>query len=264
MLNQITKIKKTEKTKMNNKPSTINSWSILSLFLSYLKRNKAVVVSMFLLPTIFIIALGFNYKTILVSTNNSGMLIILILWLIQSSSFAMQSFLAILLDFKQSIIYRRIGLTRIKKINFLIVSTIFNLILMLISNLFIFLVVIILLAAFKFNEVLSSIFNWQLALIVLISLAALVLFSSIALIMSVFIKTRTGHAISSTIVTFLITLPLFTLIFFLNSILNVDNGLLGKVGLTNLLLIFFGSFVGINLISVLLYYLSWKYFRWYE
>lgn len=247
---------------MNNHSNQINNWSLLGFFMSFLKRNKAVIVSIFVLPLLFILILALNYKSILSQAN--GIMTILILWLIQSSSFALQSFLAILLDFKQSIIFRRIGLTRIKKINFLIMASLFNLILMVISDLFIFLVAIILLLAFHKTAIINSIFIWQFVLVILITLAFLVLFTSIALVMAVFIKTRTGHTISSLIVTFLITIPLFILIFFLNSITNSENGLFVQVGLTNLLLIFFGIFIGISLISVLLYYISWKYLKWYD
>ncbi|MDQ7982755.1 MAG: hypothetical protein REH79_00860 [Spiroplasma sp.] len=249
---------------MNNKTKTIDNWSVLTIFTSYLKHNKAIIVSMFLLPIIFIAVIGANYKVILPSTNSNGALVILLLWLVQSSSFALQTFLSILLDFKQSIIYRRIGLTRIKKINFLIIASIFNLMLMLISNLFIFLVVIILLFVFKLTTIINSIFNWQFILIIVLMVTCLILFTAVAVIMAVFIKTRTGQTIASLIVTFLITIPLFTLVFFLNTIVNSDKGLIGQIGLTNLLIIFFGSFVAINLISTLLYYISWRYFKWYE
>lgn len=242
---------------MNNQATQINSWSLLAFFMTFLKRNKAVIVSVFILPLVFIAILGANYKNIIVGQTN-GFLTILILWLIQSSSFALQGFLAILLDLKQSIIFRRIGLTRIKKINFLIMASLFNMILMVISDIFILLVSVILLAAFHQTAFLNSIFAWQFALVVIITLVCLVLFTSIALVMAVFIKTRTGHTISSLIVTFLIMIPLFILIFFLREITNHN------ISIAITLAIFFGIFVGLILISVLLYYIARKYLKWYE
>ncbi|MBE4703908.1 hypothetical protein [Spiroplasma platyhelix] len=249
---------------MTNKTLTINNWGILNLFTSYLKHNKAIIFSMFLLPLIFIVAVSVNYNTIMGNENVSPALIIMLLWLVQSTSFAVQTFLTILLDFKQSIIYRRIGLTRIKKVNFLIMSSIFNLILMTISNFFIFLVIIILAIAFKENNLLNAIFQWQMLLSILFTLACSVLLTSVALLMSSLIKTRTGQTISALIVNFLIILPLFVLIFFVHSLSNSTSQLIDSIGLGGVIGIFVGAFVLINLISVLLYYLSWKLFRWYE
>lgn len=247
---------------MTNKSLTINNWGILNLFTSYLKHNKAIIVSMFLLPIIFVVVVSVNYSTIMGNGTVNPALVITILWLVQSASFAIQTFLTILLDFKQSIIYRRIGLTRIKKINFLIMSSIFNLILMIASNFFIFLIILILAIAFKENTLLNGIFQWQMLLAVFFTLACLVLLTSIALLMSALIKTRTGQTISALIVNFLIIIPLFTLIFFLNSFNSGQ--LVDQIGVGGVVGIFAGAFIAINLISALIYYLAWKFFRWYE
>jgi|GEM_PF-963964 len=45
--------------------------------MSFLKRNKAVIVSMFVLPLLFILILALNYKSILSQAN--GIMTILIL-----------------------------------------------------------------------------------------------------------------------------------------------------------------------------------------
>ncbi|MGL5268556.1 MAG: hypothetical protein ACRC8P_02175 [Spiroplasma sp.] len=246
---------------MKNKTTKINNWGILNLFTSYLKHNRAIIISMFILPLIFIITIGINYKAVMDA--NPG-LIIMLLWIIQSASFAIQTFLTILLDFKQSIIYRRIGLTRIKKINFLIMSSIFNLILMFISNFFSLLIILILAIAFKENTLLKGIFHWQMLLIILFTIACLILLTSVTLLMSVLIKTRTGQTISSLIVNFLIIIPLFVLIFLLNFLSNSSNQLIANIGVGGIIAIFISTFSFINLISVLLYYLSWKFFKWYE
>lgn len=248
---------------MTNK-ATINNWGILSLFTSYLKHNKAIIVSMFLLPIIFIVAVSVNYKTIMGNGSVNPALIIMLLWLVQSASFATQTFLSILLDFKQTIIYRRIGLTRIKKINFLIMSSIFNLVLMILSNFFIFIVILILAIAFKQNDLLNAIFQWQMLLSLLFTLACLVFLTSISLLMAALIKTRTGQTISALIVNFLIIIPLFVLIFFLNSLSEGTNQIIDNIGVGGIIGIFAGVFVLINLISAILYYLSWKLFKWYE
>lgn len=248
---------------MTNIAKKINNWAILNLFNNYLKHNKAILLSMFLVPMIFIAVSVANYKTIMQGNVNGG-LILMMLWLVQSASFAIQTFVAILLDFKQTIIYRRIGLTRIKKIHFLIISSIFNLILLFLSNLFIFCVIIILAISFKENALLTSIFQWQFALIVLFTIACSVFLTSIACLMAVFIKSRTGQTIAGLIVNFLIIIPLFVLIFFLHNFTNNINTIINQFGLGGFLGIFFAVFVGVNLISILLYYISWKFFRWYE
>lgn len=248
---------------MTNKTFTINNWGILNLFTSYLKHNKAIIVSMFLLPIIFIVTVSVSYTTIMGSGNVSPALVIMLLWIVQSASFAIQTFLTILLDFKQSIIYRRIGLTRIKKVNFLIMSSIFNLVLMIISNFFVFLIILILAIAFKENTLLNGIFQWQMALSVLFTLACLVLLTGIALLMSTLIKTRTGQTISALIVNFLIIIPLFVLIFFLHNI-SSTNQLIDSIGVGSFIGIFIGAFLLINLISAVIYYLAWKFFKWYE
>lgn len=241
----------------------VNNWGILSLFNSYLKHNKSIIFSMILVPIIFIAAAAANY-TVIFQGNVSGALILMILWLVQSASFAIQTFVAMILDFKQTIIYRRIGLTRIKKINFLIMATIFNLILMLLSNLFIFSVIVILAIAFQEYNFLNSIFQWQFALMILFTLACLILLTGVALLMAVFIKSRTGQTIAGLIVNFLIVIPLYILIFFLHSFASDTNAIIDKIGLFAFLGTFFAIFIFINLISVLLYYISWKYFKWYE
>lgn len=249
---------------MTKKMSKINNWGILNLFVSYLKHNRAIIVSMFVLPAIFIIAVAINYKAVLGNNTVNPALIIMLIWIVQSASFAVQTFLTILLDFKQSIIYRRIGLTRITKIKFLIISSIFNLILMLISNIFILVVILILALAFKQNTLLQGIFNWKMVLVILFTLACLILLTSVAILMSVIIKTRTGQTISSLIVNFLIIIPLFILIFFLNALSSSANQIINNIGTFGLVAIFTGTFILLNLISVLLYYISWKFFSWSE
>lgn len=249
---------------MTSKSVKINNWGILNLFTSYLKHNKAILFSIFLLPVIFIIVVSVNYKTISGNGAVSPALILMLLWLVQSASFAIQTFLTILLDFKQSIIYRRIGLTRIKKVNFLIMASIFNLILMFISNFFIFLVATILAIAFKEDTLLNGLFQWDMLIAIVFTLACTVLLTSIALLMAAIIKTRTGQTISALIVNFLIIMPLFILIFFVNSFAVSSDQVIDNIGIGGLIGIFIGVFVGVNLISVLIYYLTWKFFKWYE
>lgn len=249
---------------MTTKAIKINNWGILNLFTSYLKRNRAIIVSMFLLPLIFIVVVSLNHKAVIGAGKISPAWTLMLLWLVQSTSFAIQTFLTILLDFKQTIIYRRIGLTRIKKIKFLIMSSLFNFVLMIISNFFIFLVIIIILIAFKQNTLLNGIFHWELLVAILFTLTCLVLLTSIALLMSIIIKSRTGQTIASLIVNFLIIIPLFILIFFLNTFIGSSNQIVDSIGVGGIVGIFCGAFALINLISGLLYYLSWKLFKWYE
>lgn len=249
---------------MTKKMNKINNWGILNLYISYLKHNRAIIFSIFVLPAIFIIAVAINYKAVLGNNTVSPALIIMLIWIIQSASFAVQTFLTILLDFKQSIIYRRIGLTQIKKIKFLIISSIFNLILMLISNIFILVVILILALAFKQNTLLQGIFNWKMLLVILFTIACLILLTSVAILMSVIIKTRTGQTISSLIVNFLIIIPLFILIFFLNALSSSTNQVINNIGTFGIVAIFTIIFILLNLISALLYYLSWKFFSWSE
>lgn len=248
---------------MTNKATRINNWGILNLFASYLKHNKAILFSMFFLPLIFIIAVSANYQLVM-GDNVSPAVVLMLLWLVQSASFAMQTFLTILLDFKQSIIYRRIGLTRIKKINFLIMASVFNIILMTISNFFIFVVTLILAIAFKQNALLNGIFQWETLLLVLFTFICLVFLTSIAVLMAALIKSRTGQTISALVVNFLIIIPLLILIFFLHSISSNTSQLVDQLGVGGIIGIFIGVFLLISLISSLLYYLAWKFFKWYE
>lgn len=249
---------------MTNKTVSINNWGILNLFTSYLKHNKAILFSMFFVPLIFIIAVSVNYQLVMGNGQVSPAVVLMLLWLVQSASFAMQTFLTILLDFKQSIIYRRIGLTRIKKSNFLIMASIFNIILMTISNFFIFVVTLILAIAFKQNALLNGIFQWETLLLALFTFICLVFLTSIAVLMAAIIKSRTGQTISALIVNFLIIVPLLILIFFLHSISNNTSQLVDQLGVGGVAGIFIGVFLLISLISCLLYYLAWKFFRWYE
>lgn len=249
---------------MTNKTVSINNWGILNLFTSYLKHNKAILFSMFFVPLIFIIAISVNYQLVMGNGQVSPAVVLMLLWLVQSASFAMQTFLTIMLDFKQSIIYRRIGLTRIKKINFLIMASIFNIILMTISNFFIFVVTLILAIAFKQNALLNGIFQWETLLLVLFTFICLIFLTSIAVLMAAIIKSRTGQTISALVVNFLVIVPLLILIFFLHSISSNTSQLVDQLGVGGVAGIFIGVFLLISLISALLYYLAWKFFKWYE
>lgn len=242
----------------------INNWAVINLLTSYLKRNRVIIVSIFLLPLIFILSLSLNYQNTFASKGMDGSLMLMLLWLVQSASFAIQTFLTILLDFKQTVIYRRIGLTRIKRLDFLVTISIFNLILMLISDLFIFIVVLIIGFAFHFTTFISTIFSWHIVLIILFTLACSFLLTSVAILMSTIIKTRTGQTISGIIVNLLIIVPLFLLIFFLNALNATSANLIALIGVGGIVGIFVGAFAVIISITAGLYFLSWKNLKWYE
>ncbi len=148
-----------EKNTLKNKN---NDWSLLNLFWSYLKRNRSIIIfSVFVSPLIFIGASIGGNNQILSSPagKNIGRFILMIIWLTQTASFSIQTFLAILLDLKQSVVYRRIGLTRISKTKFIIITSIFNLALVLISDIIIFIGVIIIGYLVPLSGMISSIFN---------------------------------------------------------------------------------------------------------
>lgn len=111
-----------EKNILKNKN---NDWSLLNLFWSYLKRNRLIIIfSVFVSPLIFIAASIFGNNQILSSPagKDIGRFILMIIWLTQTASFSIQTFLTILLDLKQSVVYRRICLTRISKTKFIIIT----------------------------------------------------------------------------------------------------------------------------------------------
>ncbi|WP_339042842.1 hypothetical protein [Spiroplasma endosymbiont of Apeira syringaria] len=155
-----------EKNTLKNKN---NDWSLLNLFWSYLKRNRSIIIfSVFVSPLIFIGASIGGNNQILSSPagKNIGRFILMIIWLTQTASFSIQTFLAILLDLKQSVVYRRIGLTRISKTKFIIITSIFNLALVLISDIIIFIGVIIIVEwqpflGIFFGRHLFLIINWS-------------------------------------------------------------------------------------------------------
>lgn len=172
-----------------------NDWSVLNLFWSYVKRNHWMIIfSIFVSPLIFITASIAGNHQILSSPigKDIGVWILLIIWLIQTASFSIQTFLALLLDLKQSVVYRRIGLTRISKIKFIMITSVFNLILVLISDIIIFIAVIIIGYAIPLLPMISSIFSWQLLLFILFTVVISITITSITLLMSVIIKSRTG------------------------------------------------------------------------
>ncbi|WP_338957053.1 ATP-binding cassette domain-containing protein [Spiroplasma endosymbiont of Tiphia femorata] len=234
-----------------------NDWSLLNLFWSYLKRNRSIIIfSVFVSPLIFIGASIGGNNQILSSPagKNIGRFILMIIWLTQTASFSIQTFLAILLDLKQSVVYRRIGLTRISKTNFIIITSIFNLALVLISDIIIFIGVIIIGYVVPLSGMISSIFNWQLLIIILFTLFFSITITSIALLMSVIIKSRTGQAIVSLFTSLLIVAPLIILTYFLASL--IGEGLVSSIGVGAVVGILVGIFIALNLISCGIYYLT--------
>ncbi|WP_338979200.1 hypothetical protein [Spiroplasma endosymbiont of Panzeria rudis] len=251
-----------EKNTLKNKN---NDWSLLNLFWSYLKRNRSIIIfSVFVSPLIFIGASIGGNNQILSSPagKNIGRFILMIIWLTQTASFSIQTFLAILLDLKQSVVYRRIGLTRISKTKFIIITSIFNLALVLISDIIIFIGVIIIGYVVPLSGMISSIFNWQLLIIILFTLFFSITITSIALLMSVIIKSRTGQAIVSLFTSLLIVAPLIILTYFLASL--IGEGLVSSIGAVAVVVILVGIFIALNLISCGIYYLTWKLFKWFD
>ncbi|WP_425381756.1 hypothetical protein [Spiroplasma endosymbiont of Polydrusus pterygomalis] len=251
-----------EKNILKNKN---NDWSLLNLFWSYLKRNRSIIIfSVFISPLIFIATSIFGNNQILSSPagNEIGRFILMIIWLTQTASFSIQTFLAILLDLKQSVVYRRIGLTRISKTKFIIITSIFNLALVLISDIIIFIGVIIIGYAVPLLPMINSIFNWQLLIIILFTLVFSITITSVALLMSVIIKSRTGQAIVSLFTSLLIVVPLIISTYFLVKIIN--QGLITSIGIGGIIGILVAIFVILNIISCGIYYLTWKLFKWFE
>jgi len=240
-----------------------NDWAVFNLFFSYLKRNRAIIFAFFLLPLIFIFVVGNNYLTLVTKTNNYvGALLLMIIWLVQAAAFSIQTFLAILLDLKQSIVYRRIGLTRISKAKFILIASLFNLGLLILTDIFIFLLVIILGFSLKLTLLINSIFHWQLIVIILFTLAISVLLTVMCLFMSTIIKSRTGQAIASIIVNFVIIIPLMVLVFFINNLTTwTANAALPTIAIVG---IFLALMLVINAITVLLSYFSLKLFKWFD
>lgn len=242
-----------------------NDWSILNLLTSYLKRNRSIIIfSVFISPLIFIFASVFGNNEVLSSSlgKNIGSLILMIIWLTQTASFSFQTFLAILLDLKQSVVYRRIGLTRISKTKFIMMISLFNLILVLISDIIIFLAIIIIGYLVPLSPMINAIFSWQLPVIILFTLAISITITSIAILMSVLIKSRTGQAIASLFTSLLILAPLIILTYFLSSF--VSEGIFANIGIGAVIGIFIGIFTLFITISCGIYYLAWKLFKWFD
>lgn len=108
----------------------------------------------------------------------------------------------------------------------------------------------------------NSIFNWQLLIIILFTLVFSITITSVALLMSVIIKSRTGQAIVSLFTSLLIVAPLIILTYFLVSIIN--QGIITSIGIGGIIGILVGIFVILNIISCSIYYLTWKLFKWFE
>lgn len=243
-----------------------NDWAVINLFISYLKSNRSIIFfSVLISPLIFIAASIWGNHIVLTSPNgkNIGRIVLMIIWLTQTASLSIQTFLAILLDLKQSVVYRRIGLTRISKIKFIIMSSLFNLVLILISDIAIFISVIIFGYVVGLSPMLASIFSWQTLIVILYTLVLSITITSISLLMAVLIKSRTGQAIASLFTSLLIIAPLIILTYFLSAIVSSSNYIatIGAGGITG---IFVGIFIVINIISCGFYFLTWKLFKWFE
>lgn len=242
-----------------------NDWSILNLLWSYLKHNRSIIISIFLLPLIFIVLVFVNYETLMVKSNgNIGSVVLMILWLTQTASFTIQTFLVMMLDLKQSIIYRRICLTQVTKIKFILITSVFNLILLLITDIFIFLVVLILSFSLNLTSIISTIFNWQLLLIIIFTIALSIMLTGLAMLMTTIIKSRTGQTIASVITNLLIIFPLMSLVFFIQGLSNSTNYLTQTCSTTTIIGIFSMIILIINFITFCLYYVTWRWFKWFE
>ncbi|WP_308149972.1 hypothetical protein [Spiroplasma sp. AdecLV25b] len=247
-----------EKNILKNK---INDWAVINLFISYLKSNRSIILfSVLISPLIFIAASIWGNNLVLASPSGKsiGRIVLMIIWLTQTASLSIQTFLAILLDLKQSVVYRRIGLTRISRTKFIIMSSLFNLALILISDIIIFIGVIIVGYAVPLSPMLSSILSWQILIIILFTLVLSITITGVALLMSVLIKSRTGQAIAS----LLIVAPLIVLTYFLSGI--VSSNFISMIGIGGVIGIFVGAFLVITVISCVIYFLTWKLFKWFD
>lgn len=257
------------KNELNHEKNTLknknNDWAVINLFISYLKSNRSIMFfSVLISPLIFIAVSIWGNNALLASPSgkNIGRIVLMIIWLTQAASLSIQTFLAILLDLKQSVVYRRIGLTRISKARFIIMSSLFNLALVLISDIIIFIGVIIMGYAVPLLPMLSSIFSWQLLIIILFTIVLSITITSVSLFMSVLIKSRTGQAIASLFTSLLIVIPLIILTYFLNDI--VSSSFANTVGIGGMISIFVSLFIVINALSVGFYLLTWKLFKWFD
>ncbi|WP_375317208.1 hypothetical protein [Spiroplasma endosymbiont of Virgichneumon dumeticola] len=251
-----------EKNILKNK---INDWAVINLFISYLKSNRSIILfSVLISPLIFIAASIWGNNLVLASPSGKsiGRIVLMIIWLTQTASLSIQTFLAILLDLKQSVVYRRIGLTRISRTKFIIMSSLFNLALILISDIIIFIGVIIVGYAVPLSPMLSSILSWQILIIILFTLVLSITITGVALLMSVLIKSRTGQAIASLFTSLLIVAPLIVLTYFLSGI--VSSNFISMIGIGGVIGIFVGAFLVITVISCVIYFLTWKLFKWFD
>lgn len=242
-----------------------NDWAVINLFISYLKSNRSIILfSVLISPLIFIAASIWGNNMVLASPNGKsiGRIVLMIIWLTQTASLSIQTFLSILLDLKQSVVYRRIGLTRISKTKFIIISSLFNLVLILISDIIIFIGVIIVGYVVGLSPMLSSIFSWQTLIVILYTLVLSVTITSISLLMAALIKSRTGQAIAILFTSLFIVVPLIILTYFLGNI--ASSNYITTIGTGGVLGIFVGTFVVINIINCGFYFLTWKLFKWFE
>ncbi|WP_233485538.1 hypothetical protein [Spiroplasma sp. ChiS] len=197
-----------QKTEQNTSIKIKNSWlinekinlsALYRFFLSYLRRQKMVLIfSVVLIPiAILCQAIFVNYR----QGSNVMALSIGVTFIVTGTSVAVYMLMGFLIDLKMSVVYKRIGLLEIKPLGFVLIVYAYCFILVIIADF------LVLITSFIINVVLKINFAVAYNLIVLLFFIILIFISAFAIalmiIAVILINSRTMQSIVTTILTIL-------------------------------------------------------------
>ncbi|MFJ1522358.1 hypothetical protein [Spiroplasma sp. ald] len=253
------------KTEQNTSIKIKNSWlvnekvnlsALYRFFLSYLRRQKMVLIlSVVLIPiAILCQAIFVNYR----QGPNVKALSIGVTFIATGASIAVYMLMGFLIDLKMSVVYKRIGLLGIKPLGFVLIVYAYCFTLVLIAD------VLVLITSFIINAVLKINFAVAYNLIVLLFFIISIFITAFAIalmiIAVILINSRTMQSIVTTILTILFVGGSFLFVAFIPALFGAHykEAILSIKGLS----IGCGVMLGSVVLTGLLIWLIVRIFRW--
>ncbi|APE74887.1 hypothetical protein [Spiroplasma citri] len=254
-----------QKTEQDTSIKIKNSWlinekinlsALYRFFLSYLRRQKMVLIfSVVLIPiAILCQAIFVNYR----QGSNVIALSIGVTFIATGTSVAVYMLMGFLIDLKMSVVYKRIGLLEIKPLGFVLIVYAYCFTLVIIADL------LVLITSFIINAVLKINFAVAYNLIVLLFFIISIFISAFAIalmiIAVILINSRTMQSIVTTILTILFVGGSFLFVAFIPALVGTHykEAILSIKGLS----ISCGVMLGSLVLTSLLIWLIIRIFRW--
>lgn len=254
-----------QKTEQNTSIKIKNSWlinekinlsALYRFFLSYLRRQKMVLIfSVVLIPiAILCQAIFVNYR----QGSNVMALSIGVTFIATGTSVAVYMLMGFLIDLKMSVVYKRIGLLGIKPLGFVLIVYAYCFTLVIIADLLVLITSFIINAVLKINFAVA--YNLIVLLFFIVSIFITAFAIALMIIAVILINSRTMQSIVTTILTILFVGGSFLFVAFIPALFgtNYKEAILSIKGLS----INCGVMLGSLVLTSLLIWLIIRIFRW--